>query len=135
MRRKEPVSKPFAIAVLFLVAVFYLLGIIFLLAPGPAASIYGFPTAADPAHFYLRAIGLRDLALASYMLALLHSGERKALAIVLGITPIIPVGDLILLAAKGGAGTVHYALHGIALLCFAALAGWAHLLRPGEGPR
>lgn len=61
--------------------------------------------------------------------------QREALAIVLGITPAIPVGDLILLGIKGDPGAIHYALHGTALLCFAGLAVCARHSRSDGSPR
>jgi hypothetical protein len=113
-----------ALAVCLLSGVFLVLGGLFVAMPVPAASFYGLPTRDPTAMFYVRAIGFRDLALACYLLGLALTGRLRALALVLIVTLIIPIGDLLLLASAGTGRRVHYLLHGASLLCFAGLALW-----------
>ena len=108
-------------------AVFLLLGALFLLAPEPAAAFYGFDVRTPSALFYVRAIGLRDAALALYLFGLAWAGLRRALMIVALGTLTIPLGDMLLLASSGAGEPVHYLLHGASLICFAVLAWWSSL--------
>jgi hypothetical protein len=73
---------------------------------------------------YVRAIGLRDLALASYIAGLTVGRHRRALAILLTLTTMIPAGDLFLLGTMGSGSAVHYLLHSVSLAGFAGLAWW-----------
>lgn len=105
-------------------AVFFLLGGLFLLAPVAGGMVYGLETHTTSALFYVRAIGLRDLAVASYILGLTVVGQRPALVILLALTTVIPAGDLLLLGLAGTAAVLNYVLHGISLVVFALLALW-----------
>lgn len=105
--------------------VFLVLGGLFVAVPVRAAAFYGLPTSDPSAIFYVRAIGFRDLALAIYLLGLTLAGQHQALSIVLIGTLIIPMGDLLLLAASNAGRPTHYLLHGASLLCFAVLALWS----------
>lgn len=112
-------------------AVFFLLAGLLILAPMEGARVYGLQTYTASALFYIRAIGLRDLALASYMLGLTVAGQRRALPLILALTPIIPAGDLLLLGFAGTTSVFHYVLHGTSLAVFAGLALWVrHEVRP-----
>ena len=118
-------SGSLRLAVLLLSAVFSALAMLFLLAPATGAAIYGFPAATPEALFFVRTVGLRDLALAAYLTGLTLGGSTRALAILLALTIIIPLGDLLLLASAGAGGPLHYLLHGASLLCFAGLGFWS----------
>ncbi|WP_267433444.1 DUF4267 domain-containing protein [Sphingomonas sp. GM_Shp_1] len=113
---------PFAVTTVALSVVFLLLGLFFLTMPQMGASFYGVPTRDVAATTFVRAIGLRDVALALYLLGLTLSARWRALTIVLTATLVIPVGDIALLMMSGTARPVHYLLHGASLLCFALLA-------------
>jgi hypothetical protein len=104
--------------------VFFLLGGWFVLAPATGARIYGLSTETESALLYVRAIGLRDLALASYIAGLTVGRHRRALVILLTLTTMIPAGDLFLLGTMGTASAVHYLLHSVSLIGFAGLAWW-----------
>jgi hypothetical protein len=108
--------------VFLLSAVFLLMGILFLLAPAAGARFYGFEAGSPAGLFYVRAIGLRDAALALYLFGLALAGLRRALMIVALGTLVIPIGDLLLLLLSGSGEPVHYLLHASSLLCFAMLA-------------
>ena len=112
---------------LLLSGVFLLVGGLFVLAPAAGAGFYGLDADAPSALFYVRAIGLRDAALALYLFGLAVAGLRRALAIVAFGTLIIPAGDILLLAASGAGKPVHYLLHAGSLLCFAGLACWCRV--------
>lgn len=117
-------------AVFLLSGVFLLLAGLCLVAPASAAGFYGLEADAPSALFYVRAIGLRDAALALYLLGLATAGVRRGLTIVALATLIIPAGDMLLLAASGAGGPVHYLLHAASLLCFAGLAWWSSRATP-----
>jgi hypothetical protein len=124
MRPRFSPAEPLRQAVLLLSAIFCGLAALFVFSPGTGAAIYGFPATTPESLFFVRAIGLRDLALAAYLAGLALGGSRRALTIVLALTVIIPSGDLFLLASAGAGGLVHYLLHGSSLLCFAGLSFW-----------
>ena len=119
-----PSSKARTVVVLLFAGIFAVMGGLFVAFPRPSAAFYGNATADPDALFYVRAVGLRDLALSAYLAGLALAGQRRALSILLSATLLIPMGDLFLLMASGSATMVHYALHGISLLCFAVLAWW-----------
>ncbi len=80
----------------------------------------------------MRAVGLRDLALALYLLGLACFSSRRAVGIVLGATVVVPVGDVLLVLAREGVSSPgHLLLHGLSGACCAAVALW--LLRPEAG--
>jgi hypothetical protein len=120
------------LAVCLLSGVFLVLGALFIAAPAPAAAFYGLPSRDPAALFYVRAIGFRDLALATYLLGLTSAKQHQALAIVLAATILIPVGDVALLASSDAGRTIHYLLHGASLLCFAGLALWTRRVSPAS---
>ncbi|MDQ0840276.1 DUF4267 domain-containing protein [Sphingomonas faeni] len=121
-------DKPFPVALatvlLVCAAAFFLLGALFMLAPATGGRVYGFSAETEPALLYVRAIGLRDLALASYIAGLTVGRHRRALAILLTLTTMIPAGDLFLLGTMGSGSAVHYLLHSVSLAGFAGLAWW-----------
>jgi len=119
--------KPLKWSVFLLSALFVLLGALFIVAPGWGARFYGFDANSPSGLFYVRAVGVRDAALAFYLFGLALAGLRRALMIVAVGTLIIPMGDMLLLAASGSGKPVHYLLHAASLVCFAALAWWSKL--------
>jgi len=122
-------DRPFPVALAFVLlvcaAVFFLLGGLFMLAPATGGRVYGLSTETESALLYVRAIGLRDLALASYIAGLTVGRHRRALAILLTLTMMIPAGDLFLLSIMSSGSAVHYLLHSVSLVGFAGLAWWA----------
>lgn len=107
-------------------AAFFLLGGLFILVPEAGGVVYGLEAHTASALFYIRAIGLRDLAVAGYILGLTVIGQRPALAIFLALTTVIPAGDLLLLGLAGTASVFNYVLHAISLIVFALLGLWVH---------
>jgi hypothetical protein len=94
-------------------------------APRWGAALFGIPAPEGLGLAYVRAIGFRDVALALYIMALAAFSTRRALCIVLGVTVLIPVCDLALLAALTGLSSpAHLALHAGSGVCFAGLALW-----------
>lgn len=104
------------------------LGLVFIAAPRVGATIFGLPAPEGEALAYLSVIGLRDLAFGGYTLGLLLRRDRGAVAVVLAVTLLIPLGDMaVLLAVRGMAAGWHllpHALSGTAV----AVAAW--LARP-----
>ena len=106
-------------------ASFLALAALLILAPARGAAFFG-QTMHDPAGLlYVRAVGLRDLALAFYLAGLVRLGNRRALAIVLLATLAIPAGDILLLLSSATATPIHYLLHAASLLLFLLLGLWA----------
>jgi hypothetical protein len=74
---------------------------------------------------YLVAIGLRDLAFGLYLLALSRLASAKALGAVLAVTVLIPVGDVLIVAAERGyQGWPHLLLHAASGAVMAGSAAW-----------
>ena len=82
--------------------VFLVIGGLFILAPRWGATFFGIPTPENRGLAYVQAIGFRDLALALYIIALTLFSTRRALSIVLGLTVLIPVCDVSLVATVAG---------------------------------
>jgi hypothetical protein len=111
--------------VLGLALVLVLIGMLFVLAPVAGAALFGNPAPEGIGQAYLRAIGFRDLALGLYIGALALLATRRALVIVLGITVLIPVCDVALVAVmRGLTSPGHLLLHAGSAACFAVLASW-----------
>lgn len=117
-------TQPMRLTLFLLSGVFVVLGGLFVVRPEPAAAFYGLPISATTSSLYVGAVGLRDLALAAYLFGLTLANQRRGLWIVLAGTILIPVGDILLLAASGAGQTAHYLLHGASLICFVALVLW-----------
>ncbi len=114
---------PAFVVVMGLAAVFVGLGIIFLVAPRLGALVFGVPAPEGEALVYLPVIGLRDLAFGLYLAALAMLASRRTVGIVLGLTVLIPVGDMILLALTRGLAP-QLALHLLSGLAVGGVALW-----------
>lgn len=124
-----PLNQLLRWTLLGLAGIFLAVGCIFVLRPDWGALIFGLPVRTAPAASYVRAIGLRDMALAFYIAALVLFSTRRAVALVLGCTTIIPIGDLMIVASWIGITSPWYlGIHGLSAVCFAALTVWT--LRP-----
>lgn len=111
---------------------FVLLGLLFLVAPRHGAALFGLPAPEGSSFGYLPAIGLRDLAFGLYLFALSRTAEPRALALVLAITVLIPVGDVALVAIERGLESPgHLLLHAASALTLAASAAWVLREAPG----
>jgi hypothetical protein len=77
------------------------------------------------------AIGLRDLAFGSYLAALSRLSTRRTLGVVLGLTVLIPAGDVILVFLERGFDSPkHLLLHAVSGLVMALSSLW--LLQPSR---
>jgi hypothetical protein len=123
MAARLSLREPAAWAVLLLAALFLAIAGLFVLRPADGAALFGIALEAPGEAFYVRAVGFRDLALAVYLAGLTLAGERKGLVVLLWATPVIPAGDMLLLASAGAAAP-YYLLHLGSMACFAALAWW-----------
>jgi hypothetical protein len=119
-------------AVLAMAAVFLLIAALFVAVPALGAAVFGIPAPDGAGLAYVRALGLRDLALGLYLLGLVRFASRRAVGIVLGATVVIPAGDMLLVLTQDGLSSPgHLLLHGLSGACSASLALW--LLRPETG--
>ena len=122
-----------AVVVLAMAGVFLAIAALFVAAPALGAAVFGIPAPDGAGLAYVRAVGLRDLALALYLIGLALFSSRRAVGVVLAATVVIPAGDLLLvLAWEGLSSPGHLLLHGLSGACCAAVALW--LLRPEPDP-
>jgi hypothetical protein len=111
--------------------------VIFLSRPALAARLFGLPT--EDRTGYVRALGVRDLALAAGLVAA-ASGSRRRLSSTCALAALIPAGDLILVGRSRGASAAGpMALHALSLVSLAAAALLARrpsflLSRAGRDP-
>jgi hypothetical protein len=132
------VSRPFshvliASAAIGMAIVFLGIAVLFIAAPTIGAALFGIPAPEVEAQAYVRAIGLRDLALGLYILGLLLLVSRRAAGMVIGLTTVIPLGDMLLvLNPPGTSAWTHVLLHGasaaVCVLLSAALL-WSGMRR------
>jgi hypothetical protein len=126
MRDEPGIGAPLRLTVSAVSVAFFLLASLFILHPAEGATLFGLATEDRTALFFVRAVGLRDLALAIYLLALAYAGDTRPLVILLAGTIVIPVGDLVLLLNAGVGSNAHSLLHFASSVLFASLACWAH---------
>ena len=104
--------------------VFGLLGTFFVLAPGPASAVFGISTAAEAELAYVRALGIRDIALCLFLLVLLPISS-KAIRRVLAASALIPAGDIALVLTASELSSASplllHASSGVVLLALSAL--------------
>lgn len=110
--------------VLALALVFLALAALFLAAPALGALIYGVPAPEGIGRISLRAIGARDAALALYLAGLALLSTRRAVAIVLAASLVIPACDLVLVLSAGTAAWWQVALHAVSAGVLALTALW-----------
>ncbi len=111
--------------VLALAGVFVLLGLLFIFAPRAGAALFGIAAPEGPGLSYVSAIGLRDLAFGAYLAALTRLSNRRAVGAVMGLTVLIPAGDVVLvLLERGFESPMHLLLHAGSGLVMAAGAFW-----------
>jgi hypothetical protein len=117
--------EPSTLLVLALAGVFVLLGLLFVFAPRAGAALFGIAAPEGPGLSYVSAIGLRDLAFGAYLAALSRLATRRAVGTVLGLTVIIPVGDVVLVfLERGFESPTHLLLHAGSGLVMAISSLW-----------
>jgi hypothetical protein len=120
-----PTNEPSTWLVLALSGVFVALGLLFLVAPHFGARLFGIPAPEGIPALYLPVIGLRDLAFGLYLFALARTATRRVVALIVGITILIPLGDIFLVAIVQGLGSPwHLLLHGFSGGVLAFTAAW-----------
>ena len=108
------------------------LGVVFIASPRTGAAVFGLPAPEGHGAAWVAVVGLRDLAFGGYVLALALFSTRHAVALVLGTTVLIPLGDvLVLLTVRGFSSPGHLLLHLASGGVMAAAAAW--LLRRASG--
>jgi hypothetical protein len=117
--------EPSTWLVLALAGVFVLLGLLFVFAPRVGADLFGIAAPEGPGLSYVSAIGLRDLAFGAYLAALSRLATRRAVGTVLGLTVLIPVGDVVLVFLEHGfESPKHLLLHAGSGLIMAVSSLW-----------
>ena len=120
-----PINRLSTWIVLFPAIALVLIGLVLIVAPRTGAAIFGVPAPEGRPLAYLPALGLRDVAFALYILALALFATRRAVGLVLGVTVLIPVGDIaIVVADRGLSSPGHLALHAASGLYMAAASYW-----------
>ena len=99
------------------------LGVVFIASPRTGAAVFGLPAPEGHGAAWVAVVGLRDLAFGGYVLALALFSTRHAVALVLGTTVLIPLGD-VLLAVRGFSSLGHLLLHLASAGVMAAAAAW-----------
>jgi hypothetical protein len=123
--RGLPGNAPSTWLVWCLGAAFIGLGLLFLLAPRAGAALFGLPAPDGSGFGYLPAIGLRDLAFGLYILILSLTATRRILGLIFAATVVIPVGDVIIVAAERGSdATPNLLLHGVSAAVMAGASLW-----------
>ncbi|MBQ0821948.1 DUF4267 domain-containing protein [Microvirga sp. HBU67558] len=120
-----PWREPSTWLVVALSGVFVLLGILFVFAPRAGSALFGIAAPDGPSLSYVSAIGLRDLAFGAYLAALSRLATRRIVGTVLGLTVLIPAGDVILVfVERGFESPGHLLLHAGSGLVMAAGSFW-----------
>ncbi len=120
-----PLHAPSTWLVLALSGVFVLLGLLFVFSPRAGAALFGIAAPEGPGLSYVSAIGLRDLAFGAYLAALSRLATRRSVGTVLGLTVLIPVGDVIIVfLERGFESPKHLLLHAVSGLVMAASSLW-----------
>lgn len=114
--------------------IFLLLGLIFVVMPKAGAAIYGVVADGSAMLLYVRAVGIRDLALSAYLIGLAYAGSVRALTILAAATVVIPLGDVGLLILSDRSLGLPHVLHASSALCFAATAFWGRRLAKTDFP-
>uniref|UniRef100_A0AAU2JXH3 DUF4267 domain-containing protein n=1 Tax=Streptomyces sp. NBC_00049 TaxID=2903617 RepID=A0AAU2JXH3_9ACTN len=111
-------------------------GLSYLLAPQATAAGFGVPT--WPQHdgaAFLSVKGVRDIATGLVILALLLTGQRRALGWAMAAITFVPAGDMVIVLADGGPAGTAYGVHGATALAVALTAGLLLRERPAPAVR
>ncbi|MEY2232131.1 MULTISPECIES: DUF4267 domain-containing protein [Streptomyces] len=95
-------------------------GLSYLFAPQATAAGFGLPT--WPQHDgagFLAVKGVRDIATGLVILALLLTGQRRALGWAMAAITFVPAGDMVIVLAEGGPASHAYGVHGATALAVA----------------
>jgi hypothetical protein len=124
-RRGLPLSAPSTWLVWCLGIAFVGLGLLFLLSPRAGAALFGLSAPEGEGFGYLPAIGLRDLAFGLYLLILSFTATPRVLGFIFAATLVIPIGDVIIVAAARGTDAIlNLLLHGASATVMAVGSIW-----------
>ncbi|MEV7726370.1 DUF4267 domain-containing protein [Streptomyces sp. NPDC087917] len=111
-------------------------GVSYLIAPQSMASDFGAPT--WPRHegtAFLAAKGVRDIATGLVIVALLFTGQRRALGWAMAAIAFVPLGDMTIVLGSGGPASTAYGIHGATAAAVALTAALLLRERPtAEAP-
>jgi hypothetical protein len=82
--------------------VLLLIAALFVVAPVLGVAVFGIPAPDGAGLAYVLALNLRALALGLYLLGLARFSSSRVVGVVLSATMMIPVGDMLLVAAREG---------------------------------
>jgi hypothetical protein len=120
-----PIHGPDIWPALALAVALMTLGGVFILAPELGATIFGLAAPEGSAAAWLAVVGLRDLVFGGYVFALALLSTRRAVGVVLGMTTLIPLGDiLVLIAIRGVTSPGHLLVHLASACAVAITAAW-----------
>ncbi|MFF4424367.1 DUF4267 domain-containing protein [Streptomyces sp. NPDC001549] len=111
-------------------------GLSYLFAPQATAAGFGLPT--WPRHdgaAFLAVKGVRDVATGLVVLALLLTGQRRALGWAMAAITFVPAGDMVIVLANDGPAGQAYGVHGATALAVALTAGLLLRERPAAAAR
>jgi hypothetical protein len=99
------------------------IGIGYLLAPQSMAPGFGLPAwpHGDPAAFMLLK-GVRDAVSGIVILALVLTGMRRALGVVLAVEALTPIGDMLTVLTHHGSAATAFGVHAVTAVLVAATA-------------
>ncbi|WP_037862491.1 DUF4267 domain-containing protein [Streptomyces sp. NRRL S-237] len=111
-------------------------GLSYLFAPQATAADFGLPT--WPQHDgagFLAVKGVRDIATGLVILALLLTGQRRALGWAMAAITFVPAGDMVIVLSEGGPAGHAYGVHGATALAVALTAVLLLRERPARAVR
>ncbi|WP_329378453.1 DUF4267 domain-containing protein [Streptomyces sp. NBC_01351] len=99
------------------------IGLAYLIAPQATAPDFGVPTwPQNDGTAFLAVKGVRDVATGLVVLALLLTGQRRALGWAMAAIAFIPAGDTAVVLAAGGSAGTAFGVHGSTALAVAFTA-------------
>ncbi|MFJ7590488.1 DUF4267 domain-containing protein [Streptomyces sp. NPDC097617] len=111
-------------------------GLSYLLAPQATAADFGLPTwPRQEGSAFLAVKGVRDVGTGLVILALLVTGQRRALGWAMAAITFVPAGDMAVVLADGGSAGTAYGVHGATALAVALTAVLLLRERPAPGVR
>ncbi|MFI7177573.1 MULTISPECIES: DUF4267 domain-containing protein [Streptomyces] len=112
------------------------IGLSYLIAPQATAADFGLAT--WPQHdgaAFLAVKGVRDVATGLVILALLLTGQRRALGWAMAAIAFVPAGDMVIVLADGGSAGQACGVHGATALAVVLTAGLLLRERPVRAVR
>jgi hypothetical protein len=114
------------VLILAFAAALLALGVTFTALPELGALLFGLRLGPDTDDGFVRALGVRDVALALYLSGLTLFSDRRSQAIVLLATAVIPASDFVLVMIQSeGRSVIQLCLHAASALASVLLGVWS----------